>query len=380
MNDGPVTSPGTALVAAVTENPVLVLVEPKKFDDFYDAIRREVDAHQPDTSTLKGRKAIASLAHKVTRTKTAIDDAGKKLNEDARKQIAVVDAARRDIRERLEALATEARRPLTDWEAAEEERLTECQAVIARLEAAAVIGADDTSVTVAERLAWVEAAELPTDRFQDLRPAAVAAQATAIGALQAGRDRLLQEEADRAELARLRAEAAEREEAARRAAEEQARAAEEQARAEAARVKAEAAARAEEQRQRLEEERIERERREAAEAAQREAERQARVEQERIEAAHRAEQERLRRQAEEAEQALAAERAAREREERERQAEAERVAAEERKRQEDQEHRRKTMTAAKEALMTAASITEEAARAIVLAIARDQIPHVSIKF
>ncbi|WP_277750417.1 hypothetical protein [Croceibacterium ferulae] len=41
-------------------------------------------------TTAKGRKAIASLAAKVARTKTAIDDAGKKLNEEARAKINAV--------------------------------------------------------------------------------------------------------------------------------------------------------------------------------------------------------------------------------------------------------------------------------------------------
>jgi colicin import membrane protein len=54
-------------------------------------MKRETDALDADVTTEKGRKAIASMAYKVARTKTAIDEAGKKLNEEARARINAVD-------------------------------------------------------------------------------------------------------------------------------------------------------------------------------------------------------------------------------------------------------------------------------------------------
>ena len=65
-----------SLVAIVAENPVVVLTDQAKFDRFYQEMKRETDAHVADLTTEKGRKAIASLAFKVARTKTAIDEAG----------------------------------------------------------------------------------------------------------------------------------------------------------------------------------------------------------------------------------------------------------------------------------------------------------------
>jgi colicin import membrane protein len=66
----------------------------------------------------------------VTRSKTAIDDAGKKLNEEARAKINAVDAQRRKIREELDALAEEVRKPLTEWEKAEDQRIADKEAQI----------------------------------------------------------------------------------------------------------------------------------------------------------------------------------------------------------------------------------------------------------
>ena len=101
---------------------IALLTDEKAFEDLLDKIRTEVRAHVPDLTTDKGRKAIASLAHKVTKTKTALDEAGKSLTEDLRKQVKTVDDSRRKIRENLDELRDEARKPLTDWEEAEEAR------------------------------------------------------------------------------------------------------------------------------------------------------------------------------------------------------------------------------------------------------------------
>lgn len=96
--------PETGIVALVEANPVMVLTDRQTFNRFYEEIKRETDALDADVSTEKGRKAIASMAYKVARTKTAIDDAGKKLNEEARARINAVDESRREIRVQLDAL------------------------------------------------------------------------------------------------------------------------------------------------------------------------------------------------------------------------------------------------------------------------------------
>ena len=93
-----------------------------QIDPILARIEAEVRSHAPDLSTDKGRKAIASLAYKVSQSKTALDNAGKSMTEAQKKEIAAVDAARKKIRDRLDALRDEARKPLTDWEAAEDAR------------------------------------------------------------------------------------------------------------------------------------------------------------------------------------------------------------------------------------------------------------------
>ena len=49
---------------------------------YLDRIRDEANSLVPDTSTRKGRDAIASMAFKVAKAKTALDDMGKTLVAD----------------------------------------------------------------------------------------------------------------------------------------------------------------------------------------------------------------------------------------------------------------------------------------------------------
>jgi colicin import membrane protein len=353
---------GTDIVALVEATPVVVLTDRQKFSDFYEAMKAECDAHAPDLTTEKGRKAIASLAFKVARTKTAIDDAGKKLNEEARARINAVDEARREIRAQLDALKEEVRRPLTEWEEAEKVREEKAQAELARLREAGRVEFMDTAEDVKARIAALEATAIDADLFRESAGIAEAARTDAIAALQAAHARLEREEAERAELERLRAEAAEREriEAEKRDAEE----------AERQRIEAEKA----------EQERLARIQAEAEERARQEAERKAQEEREAAERAHAEALAAERRRAEEAEAAAKAELDRIAREEAERAAVAEREAAEQARRAADREHRGKIMGVAKEAIMEAGPVNEAAARAIVLAIAAGNVPAVSIEF
>lgn len=364
---------GSNIVALVEANPVVVLTDKRKFSEFYEGMKAECDAHVPDLTTEKGRKAIASLAYKVARTKTAIDEAGKALNEDARAMINAVDESRREIRAQLDELKDEVRKPLTDWENAEKARKAQIDQVINWLRDAAKIEFDETADELRARMKVIEETSFPADIFQGYAAQGEALKATALSALGTVAARMDQEEAQRAELERLLAEAAEREEQERvkREAEEA-----ERQREEAAKAAAEAKARAEAEQKAREEA--------AAKAAEQrardEAEAKARAEREAAECAHAEALAAERRRAEEAEAAAAAERQRIEQEAADRKRAEERAAAEQAAREADRVHRGKIMGAAKEAIMEVGPVDEAIARTIVLAIAAGNIPNISIRF
>ena len=345
---------GTDIVAVVEASPVIVLTDEAKFNQFYEAIREECEQHEPDLSTDKGRKAIASLAYKVARTKTAIDDAGKKLNEEARARINAVDEARRKIRQQLDDLRDEVRRPLTEWEEAEEARAEAAAEQLAAIQGMQRVDIADTAEAVQQRIDALEAMVLDPDVHQAGIGIAEAAKATTLQMLRDAHARLVREEEERAELARLREAEAERQ------------------RQEQERLAAEEAEKAERERlAQIEREAEDRARREAEEAAKREADERERRHQEELAAE--------RRRAEEAERAAQAERDRAIAEEAVRKANAEREAEENRRRAADREHRSRVMTEAKQAIM-ACGAEDGIAREIVLAIVGKSIPHVSIQF
>lgn len=352
----------TNIVALVDANPVMVLTDREKFNQFYEQMKAEADKLVPDTSTEKGRKEIASMAYKVARTKTAIDEAGKKLNEGARARINAVDESRREIRLQLDALRDSVRLPLTEWETAEEEREEKCKATIASLRNVVVLPFGASAADARERLDEINTIVLDFDELKGYGPQATLLRDQAIATLQFQVDQLAREELDRAELEKLRAETAERERL-----DEEARIASEK------KAQAEAAAKAETERQA----KAEAEQQARIDAAAKAAEETARAEAERVHAEALAAE---KRRADEAEAAAKDEADRIAKAEQERKAEAERVAAETARREADQAHRSSILRAAKEAIMEAGSIEEAVAKSIVLAIAAGNVPAVSIKF
>lgn len=297
-------------------------------DVLLEKIRNDALSIIPDPSTPAGRKEIASIAYKVARTKTTIDDAGKELVSDWKKKAGEVDAGRKKARDTLEALRDEVRAPLDAWEA-EQERIAREKAEAEAAEAARI---------EADRQAEIARKEAELRAREEAIAAAERASAEKAAAEQAERDRIAREEQMRAEAeARAKREAAEAIERAERekaAAEAAAKDSEERA----ARDKAAAEARA----------------KEAAELAEREKQ----------EAVRRAEQ-RAKEEAEAKERARLAEEA--------------RVRREEEARAADREHRKQVNNKALHA-MTEEGIDQESAKKVITLIASGVIPNVSIKY
>ena len=332
-------SEATDLVVIEKSNAMAVFTSKEQLDPLLEKIEQEVRSFVPDVTTRKGRDAIASMAHKVARSKTYIDNAGKDLVAELKALPKQIDESRRIVRERLDALKDEVRRPLTEWEA-EQERLKQEEEARLAAEAYALMRDEADSMNAAFDVAKAEALrkQIATDHEMALL-------------MNDAFDR------DREEKRRL-AEQAQRdrdEQIKREAAEQAKRDAEEKHRAEleaAARREAEARAATE---------RAEREAREAHEKAERE-------KQEAIAAEQRKAQEEAARIKREAEQKEAA-----------RLAEEKRIADENARRAADKEHRR-TVNRRVIADLTAQGVPEEFAQKAMLAIAGCKVQDAHIKY
>lgn len=323
-------------------------------------IETTVRTHVPDLATRKGRDAIKSLAYNVSRSKTFLDGEGKKLVEGIKAQAAVVDASRKVIRDRLDALRDEARAPLDEWEAAEAARQERDAAIMDSLRNHGMTG-HESSTDIIACAGEIKAIALPDDFGLD-RAAAEALRAATMQALRNMFTAAEAREAEAAELAKLRAEAAER---AAKEAEEQAAREEVARQAQRDRERAEAAEKARQEAEARAAAEIERAKREAAEA----------VERAQREAAETVERERR----EQAERAARAERERQEAAERERQAaEAKAQAqAKEKERREADAQRRETVLADIEAALVAMA-GKATPRAIAEALMAGEIPHVQV--
>lgn len=212
-------------------------------------IEEEARSLVPDIGTKKGRGAIASMAAKVARSKTYLDRIGKELTAELKAQTGAVDRERREMRDRLDALKEEVRKPLTDWEQSEADRIAALQRRIRDLAETLDGGAD--SADIEARIEYLESVVID-ETWQEFQAEAAR---TKDGQLRLFRADLVvrrKQEAEAAEQERQR-----QEEEARLQAERDARIAAEAAE----RATREAEERAKAEAQRVERERLEQERR-----------------------------------------------------------------------------------------------------------------------
>ena len=374
------TEQAESIALTVQATPGIVLLDKKKFAEFLEYVKQEIATIVPDVSTEKGREAISKMAFKLSRTKTAIDNAGKELKEESLRKSQAIDAARREVREKLEALRDEVRKPLTEWEVEEERRRAECQKTIDLFKDTRIVTPNDTSDTLRRVLISAASVQLAESVYRDLYTEARDEQSKTEAYLNEQIARLAQQEADAAELARLRAE---------RDAAELARLQREASEREAIRIaEKEAAAKvAEEQRQVREAAAIAKAAKDAEEKARLAAEASAREAAAKIEREHAAEVERLLREkyAAEAKEREARELSAKlelarkseedrvEREAARKKAEEERIAA-------DEDHRERVIHGAEMALIEHSGIMPSEAIHVIDLIVNGKIPNVSIRF
>lgn len=353
------------------ESALQVFQAANGLDPYLRKIREEIDAFVPDVTTRKGREAIASIAYKVARSKTALDNVGKDLVAELKEIPKKVDAERKRMRDLLDAWQEEVRRPLNAWQAAEDDRIDKHNERLNWLKSLS----DDLGSLASPQLngliAEAEGMQLGP-HWEEFEAEAATAKDKVLAELRAALKKREALEYEQAELARLRAESEAREQKERE--ERIAREAADRARLEAeqkAQAEREAA-----QRRELEAkaaaERRELELKLQAEQAERA---RAQAEADRVAAEQRAEQERQA-AARKAEQAAEQ---AREEERRRADAAAAEIVRQQEARERDEAHRRAINRAALDAFI-AGGMPESCAKQAVTLIAQRKIPNIAISY
>jgi hypothetical protein len=307
-------------------------------------VRSRIESFQGDASTPAGRKQIASIAHAITRSKTYLEGIGKGLADDAKALPKKIDAGRRYANDTLDRWKDEIRKPLDEWESAEEARRTKHVNAIETIRSLGTAHAGWKAADYRIALTTAETVIVGQVECQEFEDGYRLAKKSTVAFLQGAIADAEKAEADAAELAKLRAERDAREFAERAA---EAQRTESEKIASAATEAAEKAVR------------------EATEAAGRQSH-QEREEFDRREAE-------LRRRAEEAER--------REQQERARVAQEARDAEEaQRKREADKANIAKVRRTIATDLKDHAGLTEDQAVAVVRAIVIGKVPFLSIKY
>lgn len=199
-------------------------------NQFLQAVTAEVTAEVPDLTTRKGRERIASLAAKVSKSKTAVEKPGRDYLKRLKEMPKVVETELREFVTKMDALRDATRQPLTDWEKAEDARVDAHNEGIQRLKDMAVFEATPTAAHVAQVIADLELVALD-DSWQEFLPEAAQVKDRSLATLRALLADRTKHEAELAAIVQFSAEQAKREQEARDA--EIARKASEQARIDA---------------------------------------------------------------------------------------------------------------------------------------------------
>lgn len=148
------------------KNALAVFTQPDHIESILQQVEKEVNSFVPDVSTKKGRDAIASLGLKVAKTKTYLDGLGKDLVTEYKEVPKKIDASRKTVRDRLDALKEKVLLPKLEFEAEQERLKQEAERIAAeqkaeqdKKDAAAKAERDKQEAIAAEQRKAQEAAE-----------------------------------------------------------------------------------------------------------------------------------------------------------------------------------------------------------------------------
>ena len=310
--------------------------------ELFERIAQEARSHVPDVTTKKGRDQIGSLALKISKSKTFIEKCGKELVAEQKAQIKLIDDDRIATVKKFDELRNEILAPRDAWEQAEKDRVVKHEGDIAEIKRIALAVSEWDSISIKNALNDLENKVIDSS-FEEYEEQAKLAKFETLEVLRKALIAREKYEAEQAELERLRQAEILRQQQEREA--------------QIAREAAEKATREAEEKARFEAERVQREK---AESEQREARLKAEKEAAELRAQQAAENERKRIEAEQFAQAEAA-----------RKAEEARLA--------NVEHRKQICSEALKGL-TDLGLSVDQGKAVLNAINKGLVPHVSIKF
>lgn len=171
-------------------------LDPAKLDTLYGHVEKMARALVADPLTKEGASQIKSCARQIASVKKRIDDIGKDVVAELKKLPGQIDANRKSLRERLEALQDDIRRPVTEIENRNDE-IDGIKGIHLRL-------ANATSAEISKELEFVKKIPLTEEKWHESLEKAKSAIAGETKALELLKATAEKREKDAAELDKLR--------------------------------------------------------------------------------------------------------------------------------------------------------------------------------
>lgn len=192
-----------AIIADVSEDQWPSVYVKDGLRPFIEQVKAAVMGEAPDLSTDKGRKRIASLAAKVSKSKAAIEKPGRDYLRKLKEMPKTVEAELREFVKEMDQLRDEVRQPLTEFEQAEKARIAKHEAVLDWLGLMGSVADQSSSAEIAAHLASIEDVEI-NESLDEYEAEAHRAKAKSVESVKDALAAMQNVEAERAELESLR--------------------------------------------------------------------------------------------------------------------------------------------------------------------------------
>ena len=183
------------------ETALVALQNQSNLKAILDQIRTIATEEVFDVSTSAGKKGCASMAAKVAKCKTFIDGVGKDAVSGMKEQCKIIDAERKTARDTLDELKAEVRKPLTEFEDAEKDRIA-AHEIILQVIKDSCLGIHGTIKDVQDTIHRIE--EINTAQLEEFEPEAVLAKSSSLATLKHQLQALQERAAKDAELEELK--------------------------------------------------------------------------------------------------------------------------------------------------------------------------------
>lgn len=200
----------TELMVLPVEEKALeaIFIDGSDFDPVIEKIREQAKDLPFDMTVKKNRDEIASFAYKIARSKSAVEKAGAAISAKYKELPKKIDASRRAYKDAFEQLQGEVRAPLNEWEENEAKRVHNHKFALASLTESADLNDECPSETIRDVLDDIFNRVIDSS-WEEFEQDAHRAKAESVEKLRAMLDRRVKYEDEQEELEALRKQAAE---------------------------------------------------------------------------------------------------------------------------------------------------------------------------